>query len=68
MRPPLWRGGVEQTLEELELIGEKTVMENNKDPKLILAHVRFAWSMTVCIFLNDTSAAITGPEGSSTTR
>ena len=43
MRPPLWRGRVEQTLEELELIGEQTVKENNKDPKLILAPVRFVW-------------------------
>ena len=68
MRPPLWRGRVEQTLEELELIGEQTVKENNKDPKLILAHVRFVWSMTICIFLNDTSAAITGLEEFSTTR
>ena len=42
MRPPLWRTGAEEkSLEELELIGEKTIKRNDKNAKLILAHVRF---------------------------
>ena len=41
MKPPQWREDQsDMSLEELELIGEKTKKENAKNSKLALAHVR----------------------------